>query len=134
MSFLFLLLWTHLFSSSSSLSSLMPTLLLRLRLAARRRRARLRASGPVVKSARRRWTKNRPPANGQIESEVVALVSVPSTGERRERRSGGRRSGRSADEAGRRAVVSKRLAVTYDRGLADYFPSLFSITHTLSIR
>jgi len=92
---------THLFSSTGS--SLAPTLLLRRR-RCRLSRARFRASGPVVKSARRRWIKNRPPASGQIESDVVAEVSVPRTGERSDRRSGGSTRGRTVDAAGNNAA------------------------------
>lgn len=69
----------------------------------RRRRLRFRASGPVEKSDSRRCTKKRPPARGQIVSDVVAEVSVPSTGESRESSNGGRSSGRIAELAGRSA-------------------------------
>jgi hypothetical protein len=63
-----------------------------------------RLSGPVRKSVRRRCTKKRRPARGQIESLVVAEVKVPRTGARRPSRRGGRRRGRIAEVAGRSAV------------------------------
>jgi len=64
------------------------------------------ASLPVLKSDRSKWTKNRPPARGQIESEVVADVSVPRTGERRARMSGGRIRGRRGVGGGSRPSIS----------------------------
>lgn len=90
---------THLFSSTSSKPLPAPT----LALLARRFSLSLllrRASRPVVKSASRTWTKNSPPAKGQIESEVVAEVSVPSMGESRESNKGGRSRGRRGVGAG----------------------------------
>lgn len=59
------------------------------------------ASFPVEKSDKRRWTRKRPAERGQIESEVVADVSVPSTGESSARRSGGRISERIEVGGGR---------------------------------
>lgn len=97
---------TRLFSSTGS-SVRGPPLPLRLS-----NRLFRRLSGPVRKSVRRRWTKNSSPARGQIESLVVAEVSVPNTGARRPKRRGGRRSGRIAEVAGRSAgsqpTVGKR--------------------------
>jgi hypothetical protein len=60
------------------------------------------ASRPVLKSESRRWTKKSPPANGQIESEVVADVSVPRTGESRARIRGGNISGRRGVGGGKK--------------------------------
>lgn len=91
---------THVFCSSATATMPLTPLLARFR----RRRLRFRASGPVEKSDNRRCTKNSIPANGQIVSDVVADVSVPSTGERSESSSGGRSNGRIAESAGSRAV------------------------------
>jgi len=114
---------TYLFSSTGA--SYCDKLLLRLRLsAARFCRCHLLnlASLPVLKSDSSRWTKNSPPAKGQIESEVVADVRVPSTGESRARIRGGRISGRRGVGGGSRPSVS---SVT--------FPQIAK-THTLLSR
>lgn len=101
---------THLFSSTSTCR--IPATLLLL-LFALRNLARFRASGPVLKSVRRRWTKKRPPARGQMESEVVADVRVPSTGARSPSKRGGRTSGRIEEAAGSKATVSNVQACTH---------------------
>jgi hypothetical protein len=97
---------TYLFSSTGV--SYCDKLLLLLRLSATLfclcQRLSL-ASRPVLKSDSSKWTKNSPPAKGQIESEVVADVRVPRTGERRARIRGGRISGRSGVGGGRRPSV-----------------------------
>lgn len=122
---------THVFCSS--MTATMPPTPLFARF--RRRRRRLRASGPVEKSDSRRCTKNSMPARGQIVSDVVAEVSVPSTGERRESNSGGSSSGRIAESAGRRAEerqwVSK-LDVTYVQ--RDAHPFLSSPSRSATAR
>lgn len=92
---------THVFCSSATATMPPTPLLARFR----RRRLRFRASGPVEKSDSSRCTKNNMPAKGQIVSDVVAEVSVPSTGDRRESNSGGSRRGRIAESAGSRAVI-----------------------------
>lgn len=101
---------TYLFSSTGA--SYCDKLLLRLRLsAARFCRCHLLslASLPVLKSDSSRWTKNSPPAKGQIESEVVADVRVPNTGESRARIRGGRISGRRGVGGGSRPSVSSAI-------------------------
>lgn len=75
-----------------------------------------RASCPVVKSANKRWTKKSPPARGQIESEVVADVRVPSTGERRDKRRGGRIKGRRGVGGGNKSKNSLRLLESWIQG------------------
>lgn len=79
-----------LFSSPISFQPTLPRRFLNLS-----RLLKTLTSSPVLKSTSKRCTNPRPPAKGQIESEVVADVKVPSTGERRERRRGGSISVRS---------------------------------------
>ena len=84
------------------------------------------ASLPVLKSDSSKWTKNSPPARGQIESEVVADVRVPNTGDKRARMSGGRIRGRRGVGGGRRPSVSSVTVLTimntrtrFSRSLSD---------------
>ena len=104
---------TYLFSSTGA--SYCDKLLLRLRLSAARFclcHLLSLASLPVLKSDSSRWTKNSPPAKGQIESEVVAEVRVPNTGESRARIRGGRISGRRGVGGGSRPSVSSVTVLT----------------------
>jgi hypothetical protein len=71
------------------------------------------ASRPVLKSDNNRWTIKSPPANGQIESDVVADVSVPSTGDKRASRRGGSMRGRRGVGGGRRLSTSSALYDAY---------------------
>jgi hypothetical protein len=94
---------THLFSSTGV--SYCDKLLLRLRLSATLFclcHLLSLASLPVLKSDNSKWTKKSPPARGQIESEVVADVRVPNTGDRRARMRGGRIRGRRGVGGGKR--------------------------------
>lgn len=74
----------YLFSSPISFKPTLPRRFLNLS-----RLLTTLTSSPVLKSTSKRCTNPRPPARGQIESEVVADVKVPSTGESKERRRGG---------------------------------------------
>ena len=101
---------TYLFSSTGA--TYCDKLLLRLRLSAARFclcHLLSLASLPVLKSDSSRWTKNSPPAKGQIESEVVAEVRVPNTGESRARIRGERISGLRGVGGGSRPSVSSAI-------------------------
>lgn len=99
---------TYDFSSKTvvlALASLTLPLLFRSSLNLLNLRFRL-LSSPVEKSANKTWTKNSPPARGQIESDVVAEVREAKIGERSESSRGGKRSWRRGVGGGIKATPS----------------------------